>query len=251
MKRAAPALSIDLRLCHPVSRIILSPLVSVPFLRKRSAAMPESIAIELPSEVPVMVLPGTQLFPNALLPLYIFEPRYRAMLAAALTGPRMFCVANVKPGVSEAKRDEDFQPVAGVGLVRACVGKEDGTSNLILQGLARVRLTGYAQIRPFPIARIEEVRSIGSTSVESEALAAKVGELCQQFKDNGAELPNQLDTFLSHLTDPGLLADLVAHTFVADPSARQRLLEEADVAARLRLLIRCLTSAEDEDEIEF
>ena len=213
--------------------------------------MPESIAIELPAEVPVMVLPGTQLFPNALLPLFIFEPRYRAMLANALAGTRMFCVATVRPGVLEAKTDDDLHSVSGVGLVRACVGKEDGTSHLILQGLARVRLTGYAQTRPFRIARIEEIRSLGSTSVESEALAAKVLELCQQFKESGAELPNQLDTFLSHLTDPGLLADLVAHTFVADPSARQRLLEEGDVAARLRLLIRCLTSEPDEDEIEF
>ena len=215
--------------------------------------MPESIAIELPSEVPVMVLPGTQLFPNALLPLYIFEPRYRAMLAHALAGPRMFCVAMIKPGVSEARNDGDFCSVVGVGLVRACVGKDDGTSNLILQGLARVRLTGYAQTRPFRIARVEEVRSVGSTSVESEALAAKVVELCQRFKESGAELPNQLDAFLSHLTDPGLLADLVAHTFVGDPLARQQLLEEADVAARLRLLISCLTSDPDEseDEIEF
>ena len=213
--------------------------------------MPESIAIELPSEVPVMVLPGTQLFPNALLPLYIFEPRYRAMLAHALAGPRMFCVATVRPGVLEAKGDGDLHPVSGVGLVRACVGKDDGTSNLILQGLARVRLTGYAQVRPFRIARIEELHSVGSTSVESEALGAKVMELCQQFKEGGAQLPGQLDTFLSHLTDPGLLADLVAHTFVADPVARQRLLEEVDVAARLRLLIRCLTTGSDEEEIEF
>ena len=213
--------------------------------------MPESIAIELPAEVPVMVLPGTQLFPNALLPLYIFEPRYRAMLAHALAGSRMFCVSTVRPGVTEAKGDGDLHPISGVGLVRACVGKDDGTSNLILQGLARVRLTGYVQVRPFRIARVEELRSFGSTSVEAEALGAKVMELCQQFKEGGAQLPGQLDTFLSHLTDPGLLADLVAHTFVADPVARQRLLEEADVAARLRLLIRCLTSDTEEDEIEF
>lgn len=96
--------------------------------------MPESVAIELPPEVPVMVLPGTQLFPNALLPLFIFEPRYRAMLAHALAGPRMFCVASVKPGVLEPSGDDDLHPVAGVGLVRACVGKEDGTSTSSSRG---------------------------------------------------------------------------------------------------------------------
>ena len=203
--------------------------------------MSESIAIELPAEVPVMVLPGTLLFPHALLPLYIFEPKYRAMLAHALAGPRMFCVVQTRPGVSEARGEKDFFSVAGVGLVRACVGKEDGTSNLILQGLARVRLTEFSQARPFRIAEIEEIESTGGDSITAEALGSKVLELCQRFKEGGAQLPGQLDTFLSHLTDLGMLSDLVAHTFVADPFQRQQLLEEADVAARLRLLIRCLS----------
>ena len=70
-------------------------------------------------------------------------------------------------------------------------------------------------------------------------------ELCQQFKEAGAQLPGQLDTFLSHLTDPGMLADLVAHTFVADPFQRQALLEEPEVTERLRLLIRCLSEGVD------
>ncbi len=207
--------------------------------------MSESIAIELPAEVPVMVLPGTLLFPNALLPLYIFEPKYRAMLAHALAGPRMFCVVQTRPKVAEARSEKDFFAVAGVGLVRACVGKEDGTSNLILQGLARVRLTGFAQTRPFRIAEIEEIPSVGGESITAEALGGKVLELCERFKEGGAQLPGQLDTFLSHLTDLGMLADLVAHTFVADPFERQQLLEEADIAARLRLLIRCLSGETD------
>ena len=202
--------------------------------------MSESSAIELPAQAPVMVLPGALLFPQALLPLYIFEPRYRAMLAHCLAGDRMFCVGLVKPGVSEARGEDDFFQTAGIGLVRACVGRDDGTSNLILQGLVRVRFTGYAQTKPFRIARIEEVISENGGSVEAEALGAKVLELCQRFKEGGAQLPGQLDTFLSHLTNLGMLADLVAHTFVPDPFERQQLLEESDIAARLRLLIRFL-----------
>ena len=197
-------------------------------------------ALELPSSVPVMVLPGAMLFPQALLPLYVFEPRYRAMLAYCLQGERVFCVAMMKPGVGEATRPEHFFQVAGCGLVRACVGKEDGTSNLILQGLARVRFTGFVQEKPFRIARIEPVVSEDADTIEAEALGAKVLELCHQFKERGEQLPGQLDQFLSHLTSLELLADLVAHTFVGDPFWRQQLLEEASVPARLRLLIRFL-----------
>ena len=198
--------------------------------------MPEPIAIELPAEVPIMVLPGALLFPHALLPLYIFEERYRAMLAHCLAGSRMFCVAPMKPGIDEATRPEDFFHVAGCGLVRACVGKEDGTSNLILQGLARVRFTGFTQEKPFRVARVEAIPSEEGNLVETEALGAKVLELCEQFKARGVQLPNQM----IQLADLDMLADLVAHTFIGNPFQRQRLMEEPFVPARLRLLIKYL-----------
>ena len=205
--------------------------------------MPDHVAIELPTHVPVMVLPGAMLFPQALLPLYIFEERYREMLAHSLAGSRMFCVAMVKPGVEEVSGPRDFFQVAGCGLIRACVGQEDGTSNLILQGLGRVRFTGWSQERPFRIAEIVALESEDVRSVESEALAAKVVELCQQFKEVGAQNSDQLDTFLSHLSDPDMLADLVAHKFIGNPFQRQKLLEETSVPSRLRLLIRYLSAA--------
>ncbi len=218
------------------------PIPARPAMRSefRPHNMSDPAAIDLPSSVPVMVLPGAMLFPQALLPLYIFEPRYCAMLAHALQGDRMFCVAMTKPGVGEATKAEHFFQLAGCGLVRACVGKEDGTSNLILQGLARVRFTGFTQTKPFRIATIEPVESRDADTIEAEALGAKVLELCNQFKERGQQLPGQLDQFLAHLTNLEMLADLVAHTFVGDPFARQQLLEETSVPERLRLLIRFL-----------
>ena len=154
----------------------------------------------------------------------------------------MFCVAMVKPGVEEVSGPKDFFQVAGCGLIRACVGQEDGTSNLILQGLGRVRFTGWRQEKPFRIAEIAPVASAEGRSVEAEALGVKVVELCQRFKEQGAQLPDQLDTFLSQLSDPDMLADLIAHKFVGNPFQRQKLLEEVNVPARLRLLIRYLNA---------
>src|SRR5919199_638169 len=92
----------------------------------------------LPERAPVMPLPGALLFPHALLPIYIFEPRYREMLRFALSHDRMFCIALLRPGRNEWNNADDFFDVAGIGLIRACVGRVDGTSNLILQGLQRV-----------------------------------------------------------------------------------------------------------------
>src|SRR6185503_901408 len=110
-------------------------------------------------------------------PLYIFERRYREMLEHALSRHRIFSVALLKPDRGEWESPSDFFHVAGVGLIRACVERGDGTSNLILQGLERVRFTSFAQDKPFPIATIEPLESESETSVETEALAAKVVEL--------------------------------------------------------------------------
>src|SRR5215467_13719470 len=129
-------------------------------------------AVILPDEVPVMPLPGAVLFPHALLPLYIFEPRYREMLEHALKRDRMFSVALIKPSCPEWHAPEDFFHFATVGLIRACVGRGDGTSNLVLQGLHRVRFTSFEQETPFPVAKIDLVESSDDeTTVESEALA--------------------------------------------------------------------------------
>jgi Lon protease-like protein len=196
--------------------------------------------IDLPDEVPVMPLHGAVLFPHALLPLYIFEPRYRAMLDDALQRDRMYCVALIKPDVPEWERTSDFFSVAGVGLIRACVGRGDGTSNLILQGLRRVRFTGFAQEHPYPVATIEPLESNSRSSAETEALGASVLELYEQFKGAGRQLPEKVDRYLSDLSDPEMLADLMASTFINDPLRRQHVLEELSLNQRLRLIIQYL-----------
>src|SRR5438477_4346925 len=197
-------------------------------------------SITLPDRVPVMPLPGALLFPHALLPLHIFEPRYQKMLELALSEHRMFCVALVKPQQAQWESTNDFFHIAGVGLIRACVGRGDGTSNLILQGLRRVRFAGFEQSAPFPIARIEPVESETSTSVETEALGAKVIELYSKLKTAGRHLPEKVDDYLSHLGDMEMLADLMAATFINDPLRRQELLEELSLNRRLRLVIQYL-----------
>ncbi len=201
--------------------------------------MPPSLI--LPKQMLVMPLPGALLFPHALLPLHIFEPRYRQMLKHALAHHRMFCVALLKPHCAEWKSPSDFFHTAGAGLIRACVESSDGTSNLILQGLRRVRFSDFQQDEPFPIATIDSLESAASSSVETEALATKVLELYSNLKGDGLrQLPPKVDRYLADLSDPEMLADLVASTFVSDPLRRQRVLEELSINQRLRLVIQYL-----------
>src|ERR1019366_9223981 len=115
----------------------------------------------------------------------IFEPRYRQMLADALHSDRMFSVAMQKPG---SKR-EIPSLVAGLGLIRVSVGHRDGTSHLILQGLARVELEQAVRYKPYRIQRIRPLKTPPCDNVTVDALIAKVRDLLAERNDLGLKLP--------------------------------------------------------------
>src|SRR5882672_235257 len=212
--------------------------------------------MKIPREVPVMTLPNATLFPQALLPLYIFEPRYRQMLADALHSNRMFSVAMQKPGSTR----ESPSPVAGLGLIRVSVGHRDGTSHLILQGLARVELEEAVRYKPYRIQRIRALETPPCDNVKVDALVAKVRELLEERiqlklpfpfpvmspgKTEGGQKPpavspQEILSYLDSITDPEQAADLVSCAVLPGAAERQTILETVDVEARLRRLIQFL-----------
>jgi len=215
--------------------------------------------MELPNEVPVMTLPSATLFPQALLPLYIFEPRYRQMLADTLKAGRMFSVAMQKPG----RGRETPCPVAGLGLIRVSVDHKDGTSHLILQGITRVELRETVQFRPYRVQCIRPLHASPADNVKIDALLAKVHELVKLRIDQGAfpfpfPLVNEsaatkskadgaknvsvteILRYLENLPDADQVADLVSCALLSGARERQTILETIDLEARLRQLIHFL-----------
>src|ERR1043166_219946 len=217
--------------------------------------------MELPNEVPVMTLPSATLFPQALLPLYIFEPRYRQMVADSLKTERMFSVAMQKPGRT---RESPCQ-VAGLGLIRVSVDHQDGSSHLILQGLTRVELRRTVQYKPYRVQCIRPLQAAPNDSVMVDALLAKVHELVQQRLEQGAfpfpfpvlkksagakDKPELASTpsltakeilnYLENLPNADQVADLVSCALLPEPGQRQAILETVELEARLKRLIHFL-----------
>jgi ATP-dependent Lon protease len=212
--------------------------------------------MKLPAEVPVMTLPNATLFPQAFLPLYIFEPRYRQMLADALHSDRMFSVAMQKPG---SKR-EIPSLVAGLGLIRVSVGHRDGTSHLILQGLARVELEEAVRDKPYRIQRIRPLKTPPCDNVTVDALVAKLRELLVDRINLGLTFPfpvmapaksesnpappsfspKEIMHYLDSVTDPEQAVDMVSCAVLPGGVERQAILEIVDVEARVRRLIHFL-----------
>lgn len=183
-----------------------------------------------------MALSGVILFPNALLPLCIFEPRYRRMLASVLAGDRIFAVGMVRPDTGE----ETVFPVAGAGLVRACVGQPDGTSQLILQGLGRVELTGFDQEEPYLIGRARPLKTVVGDEDACRASRRDLQNICTGLVSRGVELPEAFVKAAGEMQDPAMLGDLFAQHLVRDPLAAQQILSEPRLSVRLANLVETL-----------
>ncbi len=207
--------------------------------------------MDLPKNVGVMILPNVNLFPHAVLPLFVFEPRYRRMLKDALETHRLFCVAMQRP---EASREAPSK-VAGLGVITASVENPDGTSNMMVQGLARVSLGRVVKRRPYRVHGIQAMVSDAVDTPRVDALSVKVRELVGERFRLGLPAPlkllgdtsgvgegetpstEQILNSLTQIGDASVLADLVSCTLLSDPAQRQVLLETVDVETRLRYLI--------------
>ncbi len=203
--------------------------------------------MELPEQIGVMTLQDVTLFPQSMLPLYIFEPRYRRMLEDALKSHRLFCVAQRKPGTS---RDVPAE-VAGLGLIRAAVGHGNGTSHMILQGLTRVRLDKTLRYKPYRVNHIEVLRAPADESPNLDSNIRRLKDVVTERLDLGVAFPSSgskehlvkakdILNYLNTLEDPGHVADMVACSLLPDSGQRQVILETVSLEQRLNYLVAFL-----------
>lgn len=186
-----------------------------------------------------MMLSGCNVLPQGILPLFIFEPRYRAMLAHALGEERMFCIGTLT-GKRGDESDEAISPCSTAGLVRACVGHADGTSHLVLQGVQRIRFTGWDQREPFRIARIEPIETCGQDSPEVAGLRRDLLQRTLHLLEKAPADTSQIATQLSSMECPDLMTDFIASNLVQDARMTQPLLGMPDLPCRMRFLLETL-----------
>jgi Lon protease-like protein len=190
-----------------------------------------------------MLLPDCTLFPHGGLPLFIFEPRYRRMLEDALEGDCFFAVARLLGEETENLADS-VAPVGTIGLVRASREQDDGTSQLLIHGVMRVRFTDWHTERDYPFASIEPVISVFKPEKQS---AAAMKTLRGAVEDAIRPLPEEVQSgvfaLLDRAEDPALMTDIVCQQFIHEADLRQSLLEMEMVGDRIPVICEYLRKA--------
>ena len=204
-------------------------------------------ALQLPDKLGVILLPDCTLFPHGALPLHIFEPRYRQMLREAVESDCLFCVGSL----TSTEIPDLATCTAEMGtacLIRASREQSDGRSNLLLNGLCRVRFTEWLPGKPYPFARIATIPSKplekGPSSDEARRLREAVEAILLGFPD---DLLTKVQQLLDRTSDPGMMSDAISQQFVQDTNLRQSLLEELSIPKRIDLLIEHLRTLRSGD----
>ncbi len=182
--------------------------------------------------IPLFPLPGVVLLPGALLPLHIFEPRYRAMVAEALAGEGTIGMAMIREGSELAGPTPEIHPMGGAGRIVESEELPDGRYNIVLEGQFRYRVLAESPPAPYRVADVEELPPIPFPSAEQAlTAAARLRLLFAKVAREMAMSPLPVGDL-----DAERLASEIALRLRLDPAELQAFLETDSIPSRFETL---------------
>ena len=190
--------------------------------------------------LPIFPLPDVVLFPHTVLPLHIFEPRYRQMVQECLAGDKRLAMALLKPGWEKDYYGRPpIYPIAGAGEIVQHEELPDGRFNILVRGTLRIGIT--TELPPDKPYRIVRARPLADRYPDEdlESLATRIERLKVFYLRIVSEIQKgQEETakIFSGVKDPAIIVDRIAGAVISDTEARQKVLECVDVPARFSLV---------------
>jgi ATP-dependent Lon protease len=194
----------------------------------------------LPEAMPVLPLRDMVTYPGTLTPLAVGQERSIRLIDDVLSGSRaLVMVASREPEVDEPK-PEQLHRVGVAGVVARMLKVPDGTIRILVQGTQRVELGKFVQTDPYLVATVSELPDVVEEGKELQALTRNVQATFSEIIEQIPYLPEELQLAVNNVDDPSALAHLIAGSLRIPVSEKQEILEQVDVAARLRRLSEIL-----------
>jgi ATP-dependent Lon protease len=194
----------------------------------------------LPAALPVLPLRDMVTYPDTLTPLAVGQERSIKLVNDVLSGERLLVMAASKDPEADEPGPDQIHPVGVAGVVARMLKVPDGTIRILVQGTERVRLGDFVASEPYLVARIEPLPDEVEQSPELEALARNVQRTFTEIIEQIPYLPEELQLAVTNIDDPSALSHLIAGALRIPTAEKQELLEEVNVARRLRRLSEIL-----------
>ncbi len=213
------------------------------------AGRPEE-QVQVPEVLPALASGGAVLFPGLMVPLASQDQAVVGAIDEAAGSPhKMLAIFAQKPGDDGQPTGETYS--VGTAAVIARMAKApNGTVQAIIQGVSRVTLQELQQQEPYLRVRVERLPDVSKEDAEFEALTRTARSLFENVIRLAENAPQELTLVLSGIQDPSHLADLIAANINIKTEERQAILQAADVAERLRLIVGFLNSEIEVLEVE-
>jgi Lon protease-like protein len=204
----------------------------------------EQVTINFNRPLPLFPLPNAVLLPHSVLPLHVFEPRYRQMTREALDGPGLIAMAMFDGEVGQDAYyhgQPPLKPTVCVGYIERYEPLQDGRYLLLLRGLCRARIIEEKpSTEPYRAAMLEPIEW---PPMPDEQLADERERIRERLEDPAlasVDGVDELRELTGHEVPTVGLIDLAIATICDDPDQRYRMLQETDPAERAAWLVRKL-----------
>src|SRR6476659_11091630 len=196
-----------------------------------------------PRDLPLFSLRETVIFPEMIVPLQVGrEKSVNALNAAVADGGPIALVTQRHAEQEDISEASELYEIGTLAKIAQVVQLQDGTVRAIVQGQGRLRVVGFSATEPYLRATVEELPDESPDGLEVQALMRTVQAQIEQYVANGAPVPPEAAVAARNISEPGLLADMVAYSPDMSTEQRQEMLETIDVIERLKLVSNFLAN---------
>ncbi|HML22159.1 MAG TPA: endopeptidase La [Aggregatilinea sp.] len=201
----------------------------------------QEIEVHLPDELPILPLRGLVVYPQTTIPLNVGQPRSIRLVDETVAGDRLVGLIASKDPDLETPSPDDIYEYGTLAQIHRLFRAPDGTIRLLVQGVARIRVTGYTSTEPYLRAHVEMVPEEVEESLEVQALMRSVVEMFGRMADLAPSIPSELLNAALSVEDPLQLVYALATYTRLDLDAQQNLLRLDSTLEKLRTLMSVLT----------
>ncbi len=190
----------------------------------------------IPEVLPVLPVRGSVMFPGTIVPLGVGRPASRKMLDESLPKSKIIALFSQKDEEVEDPSVDDLHTVGTAAMVLKLIRQPDDNISLIVHGLGRITLEEVTQTKPYFKARVKTPTERSGSGKKFDAEVSQLRDQANDLIDLSPSAPEQATTVMMNIDDPGTLADFLGANLALDVEQKQDLLEELNIAKRVRMV---------------